>query len=162
MQAVVRASHVLRQGIQAVALGLLWLAPGVPQAASLYLCKAYSGGSLWSAQPCQGRQALTDRIVSVPDGLPFKEQVRLGEQARIEAEHLRQPDAGSGRSAPVPKHKAVHRSGPAANKQASCAALDAKVTKLDAQARQAQTAKAQDKIAAQRRRLREQQAELHC
>lgn len=160
--AVSQASHVMRRCCQALALSLPCLLPAVSQAASLYLCKAYSGGNFWSAEHCQGRQALVDRIVNVPDGLPFKEQVRLGEQARAEGERLRQPQAGGGTSTPVSRHKPARRSDPAANRQAECAALDAKVNKLDAQARQAQTAKAQDRMAEQKRRLREQQAGLHC
>jgi hypothetical protein len=143
-------------------LGLLSLLPVVPQAASLYLCKAYSGGSFWSAQPCQGQQALVDRIVTVPDGLTFKEQVRLGEQARTEADRLRQGETGGGKTGPQARHKLVHHADQPRKKQAGCATFEAKLDKLDAQARQAQTAKAQDKIAAQKRRLREQQSELHC
>lgn len=49
--------------------------------ATLYQCRAYSGGSFWSEQPCDSRQAAIESRHTVPDGLPFKEQVRLVEQA---------------------------------------------------------------------------------
>jgi hypothetical protein len=141
---------------------MLCLLPAVPQAASLYLCKAYSGGTFWSVESCQTKQALIDRIVSVPDGLSFDEQVRLGEQARAEGDRLRQPDSGSGHSAATPKHSAAHRADHPTNKQAACAALATRVNKLDAQARQPQSGRAQDRITAQKHKLRERQAELRC
>ncbi len=141
---------------------LLCLLPAVPQAASLYLCKAYSGGTFWSADSCQQRQALIDRIVSVPDGLPFDDQVRLGEQARAEGDRLRQPDPGTGNPGTQGKHRSAQRTGHPANKTADCAALDARLTKLDALARQPQSGQTQDRITAQKRKLRERLAELHC
>jgi hypothetical protein len=55
------------------------------QAESLYLCKAYSGGTFWSQAHCRVHNALIESIVSVPDSLPFDQQVRLGEQQRQQA-----------------------------------------------------------------------------
>jgi hypothetical protein len=82
---VIQLAPSARRGALALLAGVVLSLPTAElHAASLYLCKAYSGGTFWSAEPCQGRQALVDRIVNVPDGLPFKEQVRLGEQARVQ------------------------------------------------------------------------------
>ncbi len=160
---VVHAAPWARRWVQALVPGLmLCLLPTLPQAASLYLCKAYSGGTFWSVESCQTKQALIDRIVSVPDGLTFDEQVRLGEQARAEGDRLRQPDTVSGPSRATPKHSAAHRGDHPVNKQADCAALATRVNKLDAQARQPQSGATQDRITAQKQKLRERQAELRC
>ncbi|MEO7128944.1 MAG: hypothetical protein ABI040_08810 [Rhodoferax sp.] len=46
---------------------------------TIYLCKAYSGGSFWSSSHCNLHSALIDRMVSVPSTLPFDQQVALAE-----------------------------------------------------------------------------------
>ncbi|MEY2689250.1 MAG: hypothetical protein RL375_3449 [Pseudomonadota bacterium] len=157
-----RSPPVWASSWRAFGVGLLCLLPLPSFAGSVYLCKAYSGGSFWSAEPCQLRQALVDRIVSVPDGLSFKEQVRLGEHERVEADRLRQPAGGEAGPAVPPRHRPARGAASTSGRSGECAALDAKMNKLDAQARQPQTAKAQDKIAAQKLKWREKQTLLRC
>lgn len=80
-------------GLMAVLCAPVWAAD------TLYHCKAYNGGVFWSKQHCQEREALVDRIVSVPSGLKWAEQVRLAEQgaktssrASTQSERLAQAD----------------------------------------------------------------------
>lgn len=47
---------------------------------TLYLCKAYSGGTFWASAHCSKHQALIEQIVNVPSGLPFDQQVQIGQQ----------------------------------------------------------------------------------
>ena len=47
--------------------------------ATIYLCKAYNGGTFWSSSHCNQHRALIDRMVSVPSTLPFDQQVALAE-----------------------------------------------------------------------------------
>jgi hypothetical protein len=124
---------------------------------TLYLCKAYSGGQFWSARPCGERQALIERTVSVPAGMAFAQQVRLGEQARAEGDRLHQP----ARSAPAPA--SPRPGGTSRDRHADdCAALQARVDKLDTQAHQPQSGARQDKLAAQKRAVRDKQAKRGC
>lgn len=55
---------------------------------TIYLCKAYAGGTFWSDTHCSAHKALIDRIASVPVGLPFKQQVDIasGQARAIQAE----------------------------------------------------------------------------
>ncbi len=46
---------------------------------TIYLCKAYNGGTFWSSTHCNQHRALIDRMVSVPGTLPFNQQVALAE-----------------------------------------------------------------------------------
>ncbi|HEX5804715.1 MAG TPA: hypothetical protein VFY31_00035 [Macromonas sp.] len=46
----------------------------------IYRCKAYGGGTFWSREHCRERDALVDRIASVPGGMGFERQVKLAEQ----------------------------------------------------------------------------------
>lgn len=63
-------------------LALLCAALGclAAQADEIYRCKAYSGGTFWSREHCRERDALVDRIASVPGGMAFERQVKLAEQ----------------------------------------------------------------------------------
>jgi hypothetical protein len=148
----------------AVAAGISF-APAA-QADSLYLCKAYSGGSFWSREPCGQQQALIERIVSVPAGLSLQQQVRLGEQARAEGERLAQSPgaAAPGQAQRGSGKSSTHTQGAKAapDHSTECAALQSRVDKLDAQARQPQSGMKQDKLAEQRRKLREKQARAGC
>jgi hypothetical protein len=161
--AVSRLSQALLVGA-GVAAGAA-LAPAA-QADSLYLCKAYSGGSFWSREPCGQHQALIERIVSVPDGLSLQQQVRLGEQARAEGQRLAQsPGAAATGQAPRGSGKPSARTQgakAAPDHSTECAALQSRVDKLDAQAHQAQSGTKQDKLTEQRRKLREKQARAGC
>lgn len=52
---------------------------------TIYRCKAYSGGIFWSSAYCGTQQALIDRTATVPNGMPFEQQVQIAEGQRVEA-----------------------------------------------------------------------------
>lgn len=58
-------------------LGLL--ACSVSQAATIYLCTAWTGGTFWSSAVCSSQKATIDRISTVPDGMPFQQQVDIAQ-----------------------------------------------------------------------------------
>ena len=120
-------------------------------AGTIYLCKAYSGGTFWSNAHCQTHNALIQRMVSVPDGLPFEQQVHLGNQAAAEGARLAAPPL-------EPPPQRVPRSGV----QAECAALDARIEHLDSVARQPQSGATQDRVKAERQAARDKQFRLKC
>ena len=128
------------------------LLPLAAHAGSLYLCKTYSGGMFWSQTHCNVHNALIDSIVSVPDSLPFDQQVRLAQQQR-------QP--GAGVSAPQLGNGAVPTS-PAANPQADCNSLDARSRQLNGMARQRQSTGGRDAIRREQDAVSDQQSSLRC
>jgi hypothetical protein len=131
-------------------LGLLLLAPCLAaHAGSIYLCKAYSGGTFWSQAHCNKHSALVESIVSVPDGIPWDQQVGLAEQQRRGAYQ-----------APPPPSEVQHEQ-PAA-RTSQCKSLEAKVMQLDAMGRQPQSLQSLDWIRAERQSARNRQSELRC
>lgn len=135
---------------------LLLMALAVPFSAhtgSIYLCKAYSGGTFWASNHCNQHNALVERIVSVPDGMPFNQQVDIGNQ------QVRPSSRSSSTTTTT-----IINNGAAAvqDKQTECRALDARIKALDAQARQPQTGQSQDRISTDRRKARDRQFWLRC
>lgn len=131
-----------------IACLISWDASG----ATIYLCKAYSGGTFWSSSHCSQKKALIERIVSVPDGMPFDQQVQLGEQDRANAARLRAP--------PLP---AVQSTGQSAGRNdITCEALKAHIASIDARARMPQSAQTQDRLRMEKRKLQGQSARLGC
>jgi hypothetical protein len=117
-------------------------------AGAIYLCRAYNGGMFWAQAHCTQHNALIERIVNVPDGIPWDQKVAIGEQ------QLR----GAARNVePAPQ---VNNSPP--SNKATCAALDARVSQLDDMARQPQSAATQDWIRSERKNARDRQFGLHC
>lgn len=61
-------------------------------AETIYFCKAYNGSTFWSKAHCNQHKAFIERIVSVPDDMPFDQQVNIARgsvnaaQARQQAE----------------------------------------------------------------------------
>lgn len=155
--------HVTQRRLRALGLlaacaaAALLAAPA--QAASIYLCKTNGGATFWSAAHCRQHDALIDRIESVPDGLPFDQQVALAEQSRAAAARLYQAPAPSARTATV-NAQAPQAAG--RSKGEECKALDAHITQLDAQARQPQTAQMQDWLRSQKQKARDRQFQLRC
>lgn len=137
----------------AFALALASLAPAGAEAATLYLCKAYSGGSFWSTTQCSTQQATIERMLSVPDDMPFEQQVQLGNQAVAEGARLTAPP-------PAPRPSAQGGARPAADDE--CRLLDERIQRLDSMARQPQSAATQDWIAEHRRAARSRQFQLRC
>jgi hypothetical protein len=133
-------------------LVLLCLMPWYSHAATIYLCKTYSGGTFWSSAHCGRHNALVDRTVSVPDSLPFDQQVQLGEQDRAKGAALVAP-------APV---LVQQQQQPQVDKQPECRALSAKIANIDTTARQPQTGQMQDWLTQEKRKARDRQFQLRC
>lgn len=131
---------------------VLLLMPSAASAASLYLCKSYGGGTFWSQDYCGQHSAVVERIVNVPDSLPFDQQVQLGEQARAEGRRLAAP--------PRPVHSG--KSSESSSTRDECAALDARIRDLDALARRPQSGPSQDRITAERKDARDRQFRIKC
>lgn len=157
------------------------------QAASIYLCKAYNGATFWSSAHCRQHDALIDRIESVPDGLPFDQQVVLAERSRAQAAGLYQAPGQGGTSSTTTtttitttnssggntttQTTVVNRGSPASpvnapvqgpGKAEECKALDAHITQLDAMARQPQSGERQDWIRSEKQKARDRQFRLRC
>jgi hypothetical protein len=130
------------------------------RADTVYLCRSYSGGRFWSERPCAERQALIDRMVSVPAGLPFDQQVKLGEQARADGERLSQPMPSAAAAHPARKTTSPRPGYPPAKDE--CARLAHRLEQIDTQSRQPQSGDKQDRLTAQKRKVRERQAKLGC
>jgi hypothetical protein len=127
------------------------LLPLASEAGSIYLCKAYGGGTFWSQAHCRVHNALIESIVSVPDSLPFDQQVNLAQQQR-------QP-APAGTTTTV--NTVVERSA-AESRMSECKNLDARITQLDSMARQPQSGQTQDWIRGERKTARGRQFSLRC
>jgi hypothetical protein len=127
--------------------------PAAAGAATLYLCKAYSGGSFWSTATCSTQQATIERMVSVPDDMPFEQQVQLGNQAVADGARLAAPP-------PAPRAPAPNPARPAAEDE--CKLLEERIQRLDSMARQPQSAATQDWIADRRQAARSRQFQLRC
>lgn len=129
---------------------LLALLPILGHAESIYLCKGYSGGTFWAKKHCNQHKALIERIVSVPDGMPFDQQVNLAEQQR----------QGTANTNTVTN--TVTTNSATQNPGLECKALAAHVTSLDAMARQPQSGQTQDWITGEKRKARDRQFQLRC
>lgn len=129
---------------------LLMFLPLGAMADTLYLCKSYGGGTFWADGHCSKHKALIERMVSVPNGLPFDQKVQLGEQQR---------KASSG---PSTQNQAITQSFQAENSRAECVSLKERVAYLDSMARQPQTGQMQDWIKEQKSHARSRQFQLHC
>lgn len=125
-------------------------APAPQTGGTVYLCRAYNDSTFWSQAHCGQHHALIERIVSVPAGLPFEQQVHLGEQQRRAA-------------VPTVYNPPVQVSGQTADSTSlECKALDAEVDRFDVQARQPQSGQMQDWIRGRRQAARDRQFALHC
>ncbi len=50
------------------------------EAAQIYLCKTNQGGTYWASAWCRKTGGYTVDAVTVPDGMPFEAQARMGDQ----------------------------------------------------------------------------------
>lgn len=133
---------------------MLSLLPGLAQADTIYLCKAYSGGMFWSSATCSQQSATIDRMVTVPDGMPWDQKVQLGEQARA---------GGAAIAAPPPQSTSTQQQGQQQDtKSIECQALARHITALEAAMRQPQSGQAQDQLKQAKVRARDRQNLLRC
>lgn len=119
---------------------------------TIYLCRDYGGGSFWSSSHCHEHKALVDRMDSVPEGIPFEQQVQLAEQRRN----------AIARATAVPQVASVPAADPAGSRKSQCDSLNARVEHLDALARQPHSAQMQDWIRSERHKARDEQFRLRC
>ena len=130
----------------------IWLAIplGAAQADTIYFCRAYAGGTFWTNGSCAAQSATIERIANVPSGMPFDQQVNIGQaqQAAAAAGQI-QPSAG-----PAPAQ--------VLGTKAVCTSLSEQIRNYDAMARQPQSGATQDWITAERKKIREQQFSLCC
>jgi len=125
-------------------------------AATLFHCKNPEGGTFWSSVHCSKHNALIDRTVTVPDNMPFEQQVQIGNKVRADAEALYAAPQSSSRTV-VQSQVQVH-----AAAEINCAGISQEIAELDALARQPQSAGTQDWIAQRRRTLRDVQFRNRC
>lgn len=118
---------------------------------TIYLCRAYNGGTFWAQAHCNQHSALIERIAYVPPSLPFDQQVAIATQQQRSSAAL----INSNSVAPNTVDSSSTR-------QTECRALDEQVVKLDAMARQPQSPQVQDWIAARRKEARDRQFRLRC
>ena len=131
------------------------LLPLGASAGSIYLCKAYAGGTFWASNHCNQHNALIERIANVPDGLPFDQQVNIANQQRQSA-------ASTTTNSVTVNTTTVTNNNSAAGHIAECKALDASITQYDAMARQPQTGQMQDWITGEKKKARDRQFRIHC
>ncbi len=131
------------------------LLPLGASAGSIYLCKAYAGGTFWASNHCNQHNALIERIANVPDGLPFDQQVNIANQQRQSA-------ASTTTNTVTINTTTVTNNNSAAGHLAECKALDASITQYDAMARQPQTGQMQDWITGEKKKARDRQFRIHC
>lgn len=126
------------------------LLPVAAHSGTIYLCKGYDGGTFWAQAHCNQHKAIIDRIVSVPDNMPFQQQVEVAQQRVASSRELTQQ---------MPPQPTVNRQ---SQVNAECKALDERVTQLDAMARQPQSGQMQDWIRGERKTARDRQFALRC
>lgn len=63
-----------------IAIAILLSAATSANAAQVYLCKTNQGATFWASNWCSTVGGITVNAVTVPDGMPFKEQTKMAEQ----------------------------------------------------------------------------------
>ncbi len=95
-------------------------------------------------------------MTTVPDGMPFSQQVELAKAAKAEGDRLAAPPA------PVNSGPQLPSATTGAGSAWECKALAQEIRAVDAVARQPQTGPTQDRLTAQRRAARDRQRALGC
>lgn len=126
---------------------------------TLYHCKAYSGGLFWSRQHCQQREALVVRMVNVPSGLAWSEQVRLAEQA---SHGMTQAAARSKRAAEMEERAARQQARVQLGHERRCAEFQQALDHQDSLARWGGSARKLARIAARKQTLQERRQQQGC
>ena len=124
------------------------------QADTIYLCKAYAGGTFWTNGTCSSKGAHIDRIANVPGGMPFNQQVSIAESQRAEA--------AANSTTSITNTNSYSNAAPQPDTKAVCESLKAQITNFDALARQPQSGQMQDWITSERKKVRDKQFSLRC
>ncbi len=127
-----------------------------PARVTIYLCRAYSGGSFWTSGTCSAQGGVIDRMTSVPGNLSFSEQVAIASREAADAAALYSPP----NIAQTPS--SFGNGGSSATEPIECPSLRQEIINLDAMARSPQPAQTQDWIKERRQGVRTQQFRLHC
>lgn len=136
-------------------LNVAWLlaVPALCSAATIYECRAYNGSSFYYSNRCSQHNALGVLNHSVPDGLPFDQQVAVVRAVKAK-EQARVRDYESRWSAPSSDSEQ--------NKTLRCQHLDQAIAAKDATLRQPHSAQRGDQLTSERKRLMDQRFELRC
>lgn len=118
---------------------------------TLFLCRG--AGRFWSVVHCQHRGAEVVSTYTVPADLPLAEQILFARNREALSRPPRATAVAAGPPAPP---------GAAALKAAECRQLDEQIEVLDAYTRQPLSGGEQDRVARQRRDLRDLQFRLRC
>ncbi|WP_147375799.1 hypothetical protein [Noviherbaspirillum cavernae] len=61
---------------------------------TIYRCRAYNGESFWAKDHCQKHKSLVEGIYTVPDNMPFQQQVDLMQRGLDRANSARASEIG--------------------------------------------------------------------
>ena len=133
----------------------VWLltVPVLGEAATIHECRAYNGSTFYSSSRCSQHNALGVLNHTVPDGLPFDQQVAVVRAAKAK-EQVRVLEYEARRSAPS--------SGTERNKEWRCQQLDQAIAATDSALRQPHSAQRGDQLTAERKRLMDRRFDLRC
>lgn len=123
---------------------------GSANTTTIYRCKAYSGVVFWSSHHCHLKKALVDRLVEVPRGMSFQQQILVAERSLPRKRE------------PVRQVQRQARAVPGQSKQVECDALEKTIANIDARTRQPLAAGEQDHWRGKRKEARERQFALRC
>ena len=126
-----------------------------PDRVTIYLCKAYAGGTFWSNAICSAQRATIDRMTSVPASLSFEAQVAIASGEAREAATLYAVPQPIGAGAIAERSDASRRPD-------ICTIYDQQVRDLDAEARLPQSAQRQDQIRLDRMNVMSSRAAQRC
>ena len=123
------------------------------EAATIHECRAYNGSTFYSTSRCSQHNALGVLNHTVPDGLPFGQQVSMVRAAKVK-ERVR-----------VLEHEtrlSTSNSSTERDKAWRCGQLDQAITATDSALRQPHSAQRGDQLTAERKRLMDQRFDLRC
>ncbi len=129
------------------------------QAEEIYRCKAYGGGTFWSREHCRERDALVDRIASVPGGMGFERQVKLAEQGARATERDVARASTLGRSEQQALQSQVRAE---ARQRKKCQKLQSELGLQDSRARQGLSAKQRARWQQRQERLQAEWSQAGC
>ena len=139
------------------AFALLWACLSLlalpAAAATIYLCKPYTGNPFWSTQACSQQQATAQSFHEVPSHLSFVEQVALADAQR-QAQQRAAPPPSTGLTGIL--------SGPVPGSEKECERLKERIKELEQMQRQVVRQRSLESIATERDFHRERVSQLRC
>lgn len=132
-------------------------------AAQVFSCVTHGGGRFWSSVHCREKNALVERIESVPAGLPWEQQVEIADQQTRQgyAIQRQQMQMRGARTAGEITTSGASGGGGGPARQ-NCAHWNEQVAYYDAMARRPQSPGAQGWIAERRKETRDAQFRAGC